>query len=350
MNYYLFVTGCQQNIYDANKIAHLLKKMGYLESGEKKADLIIVLACSVRQKPIDRIFGKIRNWKKLPQKPKIILTGCVLNADKKKFIDRVDAIIDSKKIEKELPKILSKKLEIRNLKLEIGDKNSIFVPIMFGCNNFCSYCAVPYVRGREISRDSKEIICEIEKLVENGTSEITLLGQNVNSYKPDFVGLLNKIEKINGLEKITFLTSHPKDMGDNLIKWMGESKKFSGELHLPLQSGDNEILRAMNRHYTAADFLKLVSKIKKLNPKLKWFSTDLIVGFPGETKEQFENTVNLCKKIKFDKAFVNQYSPRSGTVSSKLKDNVSRQEKKRRWKVLDELINNSKLGEQKVGR
>lgn len=355
MNYYIFVLGCQQNYYDAEKIAHLLEQMGFLESCEKNADLIIVLACSVRQKPLDRIFGKIKVWKNLPQKPKIFITACVLPDDKKKLENKVDAIVDSKDILEKLPKILKSNLKIENLpagrqgsKLKIN-KNSIFVPIMFGCNNFCSYCAVPYTRGREISRSVDEIINEIKNLVKNGIDEITLLGQNVNSYKGlnkpgekyTFAELLNELDKIEGLKKVSFLTAHPKDMSNGLIEWMGKSKKFSGELHLPVQSGDNEILRKMNRKYTSKHYLHLIENYKLKIKNLR-LSTDVIVGFPSETKEQFNNTVELCKKINFAQAFVSQFSSRAGTPAAKMKDDVLRIEKKRRWKILNDLINRKK--------
>jgi len=389
MNYYIFVTGCQQNIYDSEKITHLFEKMGYFKSNEEMADLIIAVACSVRQKPVDRVFGKLKIWNKLPKKPKIIIVGCVLPKDKIKLKEKVDAIIDSKDIEKKLepllhcliaPLLKNKKNHIQNNSRAIGQLNTStllgagnYVPIMFGCNNFCSYCAVPYTRGREISRPEKDIITEIENKVKNGKTEIMLLGQNVNSYHPElktkieklppgqsplgegntitknlkqnkspFAKLLNKIEKINGLKKISFMTSHPKDMSGDLIEWMAKSSKFSRELHLPVQSGDDEVLKKMNRGYSAENFINLVKKLKAKSKKLK-LSTDIIVGFPGETKKQFENTVKLCKNIHFVKAYVSQYSPRPGTPAAKLKDNVSSLEKKRRWEIINDLINKKRV-------
>ncbi len=362
MTFYLFVTGCQQNIYDSTRITHLLNKMGYVLASEKNADLIIVIACSVRQKAVDRIWGKMRLWLKRPRKPQIIITGCLLPSDKEKMIKRGVNFIPANKIDQQLPKLLGNKLKIKNLKLKIEDKSNTFVPIMYGCNNFCTYCAVPYTRGREVSRPENEIIKEIDDMVKNGIKEVTLLGQNVNSYnvkaqmlnvktttknsnrKSNFVKLLEKIEKINGLNKISFLTSHPKDMGNDLINWMAKSKKFSGELHLPLQSGDDEILRKMNRNYTAKHYFDLIKRLKSKVKSLSWLSTDIIVGFPGETKQQFENTYNLCKKINFDKAFISQFSPRVGTPAAKMKNDVLQQEKKRRWLKLDKLINKKAVG------
>jgi tRNA-2-methylthio-N6-dimethylallyladenosine synthase len=334
MNYHLIVTGCQQNIYDGNKITHLLEKMGYLKSPEESADVIVVVACSIRQKPVDRIFGKFKSWSKLPQKPKIIIVGCVLPSDKKKLRPRVHAILKASEIDEKLPNILNC---FDNMET-YSEKDSEFVPIIYGCNNFCSYCVVPYTRGREVSRNENEIIEEIKTKVATGTDEIILLGQNVNSYKPNFVELLEKIEKINKLKKITFLTSHPKDLSDKLIDWMAKSKIFSGELHLPIQSGDNDTLKKMNRNYTVERYMKIVENCKLKIKNLR-LSTDIIVGFPGETKKQFNNTLELCKKIQFDKAYISQYSERSGTPSAKLLDDVSASEKKRRWEIIDDFIN-----------
>jgi tRNA-2-methylthio-N6-dimethylallyladenosine synthase len=212
-----------------------------------------------------------------------------------------------------------------------------YVPIMTGCNNFCTYCVVPYTRGREKSRPAKEIIREVKKLVKKSYKEIWLLGQNVNSY-PNFPDLLRKINALPGDFKIHFMSSHPKDFSDDLIKAIGECKKVSKEIHLPVQSGNNEILKKMNRPYTVNHYKKLVRKIRKAIPDIK-LSTDVIVGFPGETKKQFQDTVKLFKEIKFDKAYISRYSPRPGTPASKLKDNVAPLEKKRRWKILDEIAN-----------
>lgn len=351
--------------------------MGYVLGTQKEADVIIIIACSVRQKAVDRVWGKLRYWKRINSKAKIILTGCVLDQDKKRILEKVDCIIDSKKIDKELPKqlsafnyqlsVLKGQTNQKRLKAESCKLKTSFVPIMFGCNNFCSYCAVPYTRGREVSRPQKEIIAEINELVKNGAKHITLLGQNVNSYqlksknakvktKSDFVILLKGIEKIDGVEKISFLTSHPKDMSNELIEWINNSPKFSGELHLPMQSGDNEILRKMNRNYTVEHYLKIIKKLSafshqlsarscnlKANPpaggRKLYLSTDVIVGFPDETEEQFKNTYKICKQIGFDKAYISQFSPRAGTPAAKMPDSVSPTEKKRRWEKLNNLIN-----------
>lgn len=366
MKYYLFITGCQQNIYDSNRVAHLLEKMGYVLGTEKNANVIIVVACSVRQKPIDRIWGKFRTWLKRKPKPIIIVTGCLLTKDKNKMTKKIDGFVPADEIEEKLPQVLSRLFTTRSMRStrsnrqlerakrwnEQSDRTTTasYVPIMHGCNNFCTYCAVPYTRGREHSRPIGEIITEIKNLIRNGITEITLLGQNVNSYretkklrnketkKQDFVLLLEQIEKIPDLKKISFLTCHPKDVGSDLIDWMSTSKKFSRELHLPLQSGNDDILQKMNRGYTTRQYFDLTLNLKSKIVNLK-LTTDVIVGFPGETKKQFENTYMLCKKIGFDGAYISQFSPRPGTPAAKMKDDITPAEKKRRWLKLNNLIN-----------
>lgn len=374
MYYSFFITGCQYNHYDAKNLAHLLEKMGYVYvKDDKKADLIVVLACSVRQKPLDRIYGKIKVWRTLPQKPKIIITGCVLPIDKKKLAEKVDAIVKTDDLKKELPNIIvrakqsgvenySKKKLLQRTSSESKSKNNNFhpadvdrntalIPIMQGCNNFCTYCAVPYVRGVEKSRTTNEIIVEIKSELKNGKKHVLLLGQNVNSYfhtlkyesgrveKIGFIDLIKKIDRIPGNFTFNFLSANPRNFSDELIKLLPKLKKWQHILHLPLQSGDDEILKKMNRKYISSQYLKIITDVRHLMSDVS-FTTDLIVGFPEETKIQFENTVKLCKKIGFSKAYVNQYSPRPGTFAAKnFKDNVSQNEKKRRWEVLNKLIN-----------
>jgi len=352
----LFVLGCQYNEYDGEKLTRKLNALGYSLVNEKKANLIIVLACSVRQKPVDRIFGKIKVWRALKRQPKIILTGCVLPKDKKKLGEKVDLIVESQDFIKNLPKYL-KKFKIQNSKFKIKPKKFLpklgFVPITFGCDNFCTYCAVPYTRGQEVSRVQREIFNEIKKITADGLTKIMLLGQNVNSYglkgkrgkrwstknPTPFVQLLQKVEKIEKVCEISFLSPNPQDIFDDFIDWLRYSKKFSGTLHLPVQSGSNKILKKMNRKYTKKEYLKLIEKMKKARPNI-CLSTDIIVGFPTETKKDFQDTVDLVKKIGFKKAYVSQYSPRPGTAAAKLyKDDVPKDEKKRRWKLLDRLIN-----------
>lgn len=333
--YYLKVFGCQMNVSDSERIASFLEQQHYQNTNKiEKADLIIIVACSVRQSAINRVFGLNKKFKNL--KAKKILTGCVLKQDKKKILEFFDEVLS-------INEFLGK--DYLELKPKHSNKKSAFVPIMTGCNNFCTYCAVPYTRGREISRPAKNIVKEIEKLIKNNYKEIVLLGQNVNSYKSKtqisnvkFPSLLKTIAEIPGNFTIKFLTSHPKDFSDELINVIAKSPKISKEIHLPVQSGDNEILKKMNRNYTRKHYINLIDKIKNKIPKAK-FTTDIIVGFPGETKKQFENTIKLFKEVNFNLAYINKYSPRSGTTAAKFKDNIPLAEKKRRWEVLEKLIN-----------
>lgn len=325
MKYWIITYGCQMNKSDSERIASILKKQGYLPAlKEAEADLILINVCSVRQSAVNRVYAKVNKYFK---KKKIILTGCVLKEDKNKLKNKVSEFWH--------PDYYFECLPIHQSKFQA------FLPIMTGCNNFCAYCVVPYTRGREKSRPAKEIIREIKSLVKKDYKEVILLGQNVNSYKDknvNFPKLLKKINNIKGNFKINFITSHPKDMSDELIETMAKCQKLIKEIHLPVQSGDNEILKKMNRHYTASHYKKLIRKIKQKIPGIK-ISTDIIVGFPGETKKQFQNTVKLAKEIKFEKAYIAKYSPRQGTLAFKLKNNVSPQEKKTRWQILEKLIN-----------
>jgi tRNA-2-methylthio-N6-dimethylallyladenosine synthase len=352
------------NESDSERIASLLNSLGLKPAPENKADLIIINACSVRQSAVDRIYGKIKVWSESPKKKKIILTGCVLIDDRKKLAPKVDLIFNIKDLNKlpgYLKKIYNKKFIIHNSRFIVhNSKFPALVPIMTGCNHFCTYCAVPYTRGREVSRPEKEIICEVKKAVENGTKEIILLGQNVNRYgksqitnskfqinskkqnsksqTTSFVKLLKKLVKIPGNFQIKFISANPWDFSQELINLIAKEPKMSKYIHLPVQSGDDEILKKMNRPYSAKKYLDLVKKLRAQIPNL-YLSTDIIVGFPGETKKAFQNTVKLCKKAKFNKAYLAQYSPRPGTAAAKLKNTVPRQEKKQRWEILNNLIN-----------
>ena len=327
MKYHIITYGCQMNESDSERLASQLEKKGHKPSKNKQAaGLVVINVCSVRQSAIDRVFGQIHNLQRQAKKPKIILTGCILKSDKKKLKDRVDEIWPFASL---------------GIKPKCQSKTTAYLPIMTGCNNFCSYCAVPYARGREVSRKAADIIKDAKRLIKDSAKEIILLGQNVNSYKSrktNFPILLAKIDKLPGNFKIQFMTSHPKDLSGQLIEIMAKSEKIANEIHLPLQSGDNQILKKMNRGYTAGHYKNLIKKIRKKIPDIK-ISTDIIVGFPSETKKQFQNTVKLAKEIKFDKAYVSQYSPRPGTAAAKLPDNIPKKEKKKRWQVLDKLIN-----------
>lgn len=341
------------NLADAQKIAAYYEKEGWSEtSNPKKADEIIVVSCSVRQSAENRVYGFIHNLSKQNPQVKIILTGCMLRYPLAFLKKRLPQVSEFKPVSQ----YLSNQLDYL---LKHKEKHA-FVPIMEGCNNFCSYCVVPYARGREKSFPFEKIICQVQKLVDSGYEEITLLGQNVNSYGKDFSEeekqkiiskfgnpknakrnlfalLIENLHKIKGLNKISFLTSNPWDLTDEIIEILA-LPKVDKYLHLPVQSGDDEILRKMNRKYTAADYLKLVEKIRQKVPEIK-IGTDIIVGFPGETKEAFQNTVNLCQKVGFEKAYIAMYSPRPQTAAFKLEDDVPYQEKKRRWQILENLIN-----------
>lgn len=345
MNYYILTLGCQMNISDSQRIGTKLNELGYKLVSEEEANLIVVNSCSVRQKGIDRIWGGIKKWS--AQNKKIVITGCVLESDRKKYASRGIEFLhidDLPKIDKNLNKTNKSRKHYLEIIPDLDLNNSVysqhiaFIPIMTGCDNFCSYCAVPYTRGREVSRPIKDIILEIENALKKDYKEIWLLGQNVNSYKFDFSKLLNKVDQINGDFKFNFISSNPQDMTSEIINTFANLKKWTKELHLAMQSGDDEILKKMNRKCTSREFLDLVTKLKSKIPHLK-LSTDIIVGFPSETRTQFNNTVKLCKKIGFWKAYVNQYSPRTGTASAKMKDDVSAIEKKRRWEILNNLIN-----------
>lgn len=329
MKYYLLTLGCQMNISDSQRIATKLESLGYKSAPEKEADLVVVNACSVRQHAVDRIWGKIKKWQ--DQNKRILITGCVLNTDKKKFSSKNIDIFNIT----ELDNLNSALKQHSNVLLNNGissreicgdyfdiqpklDGKIAFIPIMTGCDNFCSYCAVPYTRGREVSRPIKDIIKEIKTALKNGYKEILLLGQNVNSYKINqkskvknqndnvkckidnqyFIKLLQTIDNLPGDFRFNFISSNPHDMGDELIDCFANLKKWPCELHLPMQSGDDKILKKMNRKYNSDQYLVLISKIKNQISKIK-ISTDVIVGFPGETKKQFENTYNMCKKIGF---------------------------------------------------
>ncbi|MFA5413143.1 MAG: tRNA (N6-isopentenyl adenosine(37)-C2)-methylthiotransferase MiaB [Patescibacteria group bacterium] len=355
--YYIIAYGCQMNKSDSERVATILEKIGYKPvKSEKQADLAVLVACSVRQAAVDRLYGRARELNKIKNiNPdfKTILTGCVLPQDKKKFIDKFDLVLDLKQItDLEKFKNYCQSWHEHYFKIapRYSTKFSAFVPIMTGCNNFCSYCAVPYVRGREVSRPVAEVMIEIKNLAENGCLEVSLLGQNVNAYRPadgknfskknpykhPFAALLWEVNQIPGIRRIFFTAPHPRDMTNEVIDAL-TLPKMVNYLHLPLQAGDDKVLEKMNRSYTAKDYLKLVAKINKKKPGIA-LGIDIIVGFPGETKKQFENTVELYKKADFDIAYLAIYSPREGTVAAKLKDDVPRAEKKRRRDILQNLM------------
>jgi len=312
------------NKSDSERLATQLETKKYQPAKNiDQADLVIINVCSVRQSAINRVNSKIEQIRENNKKTEIILTGCILEKDKKQFKDKVDQIwpiVDLK------TKALCRRLT-----------KHAFVPVMTGCNNFCSYCAVPYTRGREKSRPANEIIKEVENLIKNRYKEITLLGQNVNSYQNNFPKLLKTLNHLPGNFEINFMTSHPKDMSDQLISIIANSKKVSKNIHLPVQSGDNIILKKMNRNYTVGHYKKLIKKIRQAIPEAE-ISTDIIVGFPGENEKQFQNTVKLIKEINFSQAFISCYSPRVGTTAHKFKDDILSGIKKKRKKILSDMF------------
>lgn len=373
------------NISDSERIASFLEAQKIKPAKDiEKADLIIFNTCGIRKSAEDRAFGQVHNIRKQEKKVVvskgtqskkiIVLTGCMANrkdvqevlknkvdlfCEIKAFQDKIISVIanavkQSQNIGHNLTKneiaVVTALPRSGNNYLSIdpkySDKNSALVPIMTGCNNFCSYCVVPYARGREVSRPSKEILAEIKNLVKSGAKEITLLGQNVNSYidgKNNFPKLLELIEKIPGKFWINFISSHPKDFSDELIEVVAKSKKICEHIHLPLQAGDDKILSKMNRKYTQKQYLALIEKIKlafaKHKPNVPYsITTDIIVGFPGETKKQFLESANVMKKVNYDMVFFGQFSPRPGTVAFKMKDNISNSEKERREIFLNEIL------------
>ncbi len=331
--------GCQQNEHDSVRVSYLLKELGLNEVKTENADLIIIVACSVRQTAVDRIFGIIKN----NPKSKIIVTGCVLDHDKKKLSRKSVSFWDIEHPE-ELASILGYQGKDKfKILMQKGSAYSSCVPIMFGCNNFCTYCATALTRGRERSRKADEIIRDVKTLVGKGNKKILLLGQTIDSYQDPQTGerldgLLKKLNDLEGNFEISFLSNHPKDMTDEIIEAVATLPKLKKEIHLPVQSGSDKILRAMNRPYSVRQYLELVRKIRKANPKIK-ITTDVIVGFPGETQEDFQKTVELFNKVNYSLVYVNKYSPRPQTAAYKLGDPIPWSEKQRRWRILNDIAN-----------
>ena len=356
--------GCQMNARDSEKLVGILEQIGYVEeANEDKADFVIYNTCTVRENANLRVYGRLGQLKKVKSKnPHMMigLCGCMMQEPEvveklKKQYKYVDVIFGTHNIFK-FAELLATRYESERMVIDIWkDTDKIVedlpnerkfsfktgVNIMFGCNNFCSYCIVPYVRGRERSRDPKAIIREIERFVADGVVEVMLLGQNVNSYGKTlaepmtFAQLLQEIEKVEGLERIRFMTSHPKDLSDELIEVMSKSKKICKHLHLPVQSGSTEILKQMNRRYTKEQYLELVRKIKTAIPDIS-LTTDIIVGFPGETEEDFLETMDVVKQVRYDSAFTFIYSKRTGTPAAIMENQVPEDVVKDRF---DRLLN-----------
>jgi len=356
--YHIITIGCQMNVADSSRLAGFLDSNNYKQTDDKgKANLIILNTCGIRQSAENKVYSLVHTMRKQYKKAKIIITGCLSQrvdvqkrlAGKVDFFMPINVIPDMMKLLEN--RDFKSKLSLDEVRLKDGEqylnitpKNPSFfsalVPIGNGCNNFCSYCVVPYARGREVYRPASSIIKEVRDLVKNGYKEITLIAQNVNSYKSknyDFAKLLAQTAKIKGDFWLRFSTSHPKDVSLDLIKVLGEEKKICPHFHLAVQSGDDDILRAMNRGYTAKHFIQLVDKIRAARPGIS-ITSDVIVGFPGEKRGHFENTVKLFKTVKFDLVYVSLYSPRPLTASSFMSDDVSMEEKKRRAKELEIIL------------
>ena len=350
LTFYDQTFGCQMNFKDSEKLNGILEDIGYVKADTEKADFVYYNTCTVRENANVRVYGRLgalKNYKKKNPEMVIAMCGCMMQEPEeqekvKTTFKFVDVVFGTHNIFK-LAELLYECLSGRKRVFDVWEKTDQIIEdlpsdrkfgfkagvnIMFGCNNFCSYCIVPYVRGRERSRDPKAIIREIERLAEDGVVEVMLLGQNVNSYGKTlehpmtFAQLLREIEKIDKIERIRFMTSHPKDLSDELIEVMAQSKKICRHLHLPVQSGSTRILEKMNRRYTKEHYLKLVEKLRKAIPDIS-LTTDIIVGFPGETEEDFRETLDVVRKVQYDSAFTFIYSKRTGTPAAAMEDQIS---------------------------
>ena len=358
--------GCQMNSLQTDTVAGIVKRMGYKEvEKEENADVVIYKTCTVRENANLKIYGHLGHLKSIKRhKPdmKIVLFGCMMQEPEviekiHKDYSFVDLVFGTHNFHK-FPELFYRSLNTEGQIIDVwkesdeivegmpSDRKYSFktgVNIMFGCNNFCSYCIVPYVRGREKSREPEDIIEEIKGLVADGVTEVMLLGQNVNSYGKTlehpvtFARLLQRVEEIEGLKRIRFMTSHPKDLSDELIETMAKSKKVCHHLHLPMQSGSSRILKIMNRRYDKEKYLELVEKIRKAVPDIS-LTTDIIVGFPGETEEDFQDTLDVVEKSCFDTAFTFIYSKRSGTPAAKMENQVPEDVVKDRFDRLLSLV------------
>ena len=342
--YYIWTIGCQMNKAESERLGSYLEQLGYQATASaEEADLILLNSCVVRQSAENRVLNKLNSLKSLKRsRPNLTLavTGCLVNSE----VDQLRQsfpYVDYFFKPGEFPPWLEKG-KVGSI-LPLNPSPSTFVPIIQGCNNFCSYCIVPYRRGRERSRLMAEIAGEVKKLVHRGVKEVTLLGQNVDSYghdlpgKPDLADLLSELTTIDGLARIRFLTNHPKDMSSRLIEAIANLDKVCEQLSLPVQSGDNDILKAMRRGYTVEHYHRLITEIRSRIPEVA-LSTDVIVGFPSETKQQFQQTVSLLSELKFDTVHVAVYSPRPETIASmRFEDNVPPVEKRERLKKIEQL-------------
>ncbi|NLY45252.1 MAG: tRNA (N6-isopentenyl adenosine(37)-C2)-methylthiotransferase MiaB [Tissierella sp.] len=367
MKKYLIRTfGCQMNEHDSEKISWVLEGMNYESTDiSEEADLIIFNTCAVRKTAEEKVYGQIGELKRLKRENSnlvIAICGCMMQREEVLEIvttkhRHVDIIFGTNNIHK-LPQLINNYEKTGKTVIDIVEENreidenieanrkysfKSYVNIMYGCNNFCTYCIVPYTRGRERSREPENILEEIKKLAETGCKEITLLGQNVNSYGKtlerdySFADLIKDIDKIDGIERIRFMTSHPKDISDELINLYANMDKLCDHLHLPVQSGSNRMLKLMNRKYTKEDYLKIIDKVKSINPNIS-ITTDIIIGFPGETEEDFNETLELVKEVGFDSAYTFLYSIREGTPAASMEEQVDNKVKNERFQRLMDVL------------
>ena len=360
--YHIVSMGCQMNERDSESVAGMLQRMGMIPAARREdADLVLYNTCCVRENAENKALGNVIWLKELKKdKPELMICvgGCMtqekgMAAMMKKRYPFIDFGCTARTISTSFPEYVYRVLTERRPVVEIMDidgevveglpearrsKFTGFVNIMYGCDNFCTYCIVPYVRGRERSREPQAVLDECKSLQDRGVKEIMLLGQNVNSYRgggAEFANLLYKVDRL-GIERIRFMTSHPKDLSDELIAAFGELRHLMPQLHLPVQSGNDEILRRMNRHYTRAHYLELVKRLRSVCPDIG-LTSDIIVGFPGETLEQFEDTLSLVREVRFDAAYTFIYSPRTGTTAAKMPDDTPYEEKSARIQRLIDL-------------
>lgn len=359
--------GCQMNEEDSEKLSGMLKRIGYTKTEDiEKASIILFNTCCVRENAENKVFGNLGRIKKLKEKNKDLIVGicgCMMQqkgmADKVlskfPFVNIIFGTHNAYKFPEYLNRVKTEGVQVKEILnketdivegIPVDRESSVkaFVTIMYGCNNFCTYCIVPYVRGRERSRKPEEIIKEIKELVSNGYKEVTLLGQNVNSYgkgleeEISFAKLLRMINQVEGLERVRFMTSHPKDLNEEVIEAIKDCDKLCEQIHLPVQSGSNRILKEMNRHYDRERYMYLINKIKKEIPNVA-ITTDIIVGFPGETDEDFNDTLSLVKEVSYDSAFTFIYSRRNHTPADKMENQVPDEVKHERFNKLVAAVN-----------
>ncbi len=372
--FFIWTIGCQMNEADSAKVASMLQEVGYERTNdEQDADIVVLNSCVVRQAAEDRVAGKLNSLARLKrQKPEmpLVLTGCMVTKQQEKlkqqfpYVDLFFDPSDFDKMQEVVPELSMLEDDLNALphyyqpQTEAGVKGfTAFVPIIYGCNFLCSYCIVPYRRGKETSRPFEDIVTEVERIVANGVREVTLLGQTVNAYghdlpgQPSLADLLRAVDAIPGLDRLRFLTSHPKYMSDEIIDTIAELDSTCEHMNLPVQAGDNEVLRRMRRTYTRDQWMERIAYTREQMPGVT-VATDIIVGFPGETEQQFMQTYDMLERTRCDKVHLAMYSPRPGTLSARWEDDVPHEEKHRRHQALEKLqervcteLNATRLGE-----